>query len=110
MRNIAFGALFIVGAALAAACGGGGDAPDDVGDACADIGEAWCSRATACEVVADELGCVNDFMRACCIDSGACGEPADVGADEWNECLDDVDDMTCPVVASGDLPVSCLRL
>ena len=105
--------LTVLGVALLAlaACGGAG-APEDLGQACADVGEEWCARARACfpEGAPSQTSCVNDFVQGCCIDDGTCGNPPtrDISDSEWDDCLDGFQDLSCQEIENGDVPVACL--
>jgi hypothetical protein len=95
------------------ACGGGGGGngvPDTIGEVCLEFGDAVCGRLAECDDEVDRDACETAFYGACCSDDDVCDEDVGAGApsdDDYNECLGDIDDQSCPQIANGELPPSC---
>lgn len=91
---------------------GSAEAPETVGQACSDVGEEWCMRARECFPAGapSQTSCVNDFVQGCCGDDGTCGATANenISDDEWTDCLDGFQDLSCSEIENGDVPVACL--
>jgi hypothetical protein len=91
--------------------GGGGGAPDTLGEACNDIGGALCDRAIDCfpEGAPSQSECVADFRNSCCADDGTCGNKArdDISDDQWDACIDGFHNLTCQQVQDGEIPGAC---
>lgn len=53
--------------------------PDQVGEACTDIGGAFCDRAVDCGFIGgdERLSWVNAFFAGCCGDDGVCNAEVD---------------------------------
>jgi hypothetical protein len=107
------GILWSVGLAvcLLGCGGGGGGAPDTLGEACNDVGSAFCERAIDCfpEGAPSQSECVSDFRAGCCGDDGTCGDAArdDITDDQWDACIDGFGNLTCPEVQEGTIPSEC---
>lgn len=91
---------------------GGTSAPENLGQACTDLGEEWCIRARECfpNDAPSQTACVNYFYDVCCADDGTCSQPAsrEISDSEWNDCLDGFPDLSCQEIEDGNAPVACL--
>ena len=96
------------------ASGGGLSLPEDIGEACSDLGSALCDRGIECGLigVADRLSCENAAFRACCADDGVCGADIDDGitSSEWNRCIDGFASESCQDIDNGNLPSECIGI
>lgn len=104
--------IVILAAVFITACGSGASVPQDLGDACADIGEVYCERADSCGLLdSSATACVNEFFFYCCAETGECGDPIQQPSSaDWDRCLSDVERSACSDIVNGDFPVSCLQL
>tara|TARA_R110002096_G_scaffold433887_1_gene653675 strand:- start:13851 stop:14204 length:354 start_codon:yes stop_codon:yes gene_type:complete len=96
------------------ACGGSSSLPEDVGEACGDIGSAFCDRGIECGFLSevDRLSCENAFFQGCCVDDGICNRDLDdsISSSEWDSCIDGFATESCPDLDNGNLPSECIGL
>ena len=101
-------ALVMVVASGCTGDGGGLSLPEDLGEACSDIGSALCDRAIECGFVTvpDRLSCENGAYAGCCADDGVCNNDLDdsITASEWNRCVDGFATESCQDLDNGNLP------
>jgi len=100
-------------AVILAACGSDSEPPSTLGQACTGMAERWCDRARECDpsLAPTQTACVNTLVRACCSDKRICGDAVrEVSEDQWNDCLDDFDELACSDIKAGNAPSSCLAL
>ena len=104
----------VVGLVLGCGCGAG-DGPEDVGDACVEVGDALCERAAECGALSPAYTleqCATVFWAGCCGDSGTCGKSVNIDGSEWATCIDDLGALACSNISADTigLPGSCLRI
>jgi hypothetical protein len=94
--------------------GCGGDDPpeyDTIGDFVGAMAGVLCEKLDECDQLQNNLTveqCTTMFKDLVCAESG-CADPVpdDVSDEEIQDCIDDVDDLSCPVSQSSPIPASC---
>lgn len=93
---------------------GGSSVPEQIGEACTEIGEVFCERAIDCGFIAgnEQLSCVNAFFEGCCANDGVCNAEVDqsITSDEYQRCLDGIEAESCDDINNGNVPSACLSL
>ena len=98
-----------------AACGGGDDdeyeTARDFVEAFADV---FCDKLDECDQLMgmSASACKDQFIAESCPTASDCDEPRPDGVsnDDVQDCIDDVEDISCPVTMENAIPGSCLAL
>lgn len=104
-------ALVLSGLLSVAACGGGGDDYDTAGDVFVAVAEAFCDQAIDCNLITASQ---RDQCETAAVDGACqevdCDDEFDGDASDVDDCIDDIDSLSCAAVEEGTLPARCLTL
>src|SRR5687767_12566972 len=97
-----------------AACGGGSKDYDTARDFFEAFGEVFCEKLDECNQLGNQSvsECEAEFLAETCPTADRCNEPRpdDISNEDVEDCLDDVEDLSCPITMETAVPGSCLAL
>ena len=97
--------LLAVGLVATACSDDDGGSNPTMGDACSQIGSAFCDKLAECQAAPED--CTNTFIQGCCKDDGTCEKAADVSQSQIDSCGKGVDGLSCDQATQGQLPSAC---